>query len=208
MNVVEAYIKYNKQLIILISGFSGSGKTLLARNIQKDFKLEFINMNEFYKENYDNVVDIGSDIKVIDWDNSDAVDWDKFNEKINLDKNKGIVCVGFGFPTDKLKFEPNFHIRIDMPKPKLIELRHKYLDENKDNKLNEYKDSKIELLILNKLSYPHHEEIKFKSKYTYKYSLFDKENLTLDEIPQNMYDNVFDYLISQIQQYLNKKNRN
>ena len=37
VNVVEAYIKLNSQLIILISGFSGSGKTLLAKNIEKDF---------------------------------------------------------------------------------------------------------------------------------------------------------------------------
>jgi len=205
MNVVEAYIKVNKQLIILISGFSGSGKTLLARNIQRDFKLEFVNLNDFYKEDYNVVVDLGYDTKVVDWDNPDSIDWDKFNDKINSDKSKGIVCVGFGFPTDKLQFEPNFHIRIDMPKQKLLDLRHKYLDENKDNKLNEYKDSKIELLILNKLSYPHHDKIKIKSKYTYKYNLFDKENLTLDEIPQKMYDDIFDYIIKGIEQNLYKK---
>jgi hypothetical protein len=207
MNIVEAYIKFNSQLIILISGFSGSGKTLLGRNIQRDFKLNFVNLNDFYKEDYNEVVDLGFDMKVIDWDNPNAIDWDKFNEKINADKNKGIVCVGFGFPEDKLNFKPDFHIRLDIPKQKLIELRHKYLDENKDNKLNEYKDSRIEMLILNKLSYPHHEEIKGKSKYTYKFSLFDKEkeNLNLEEIPQKMYDDVFDYLISQINKNIYKK---
>jgi len=204
MNIVEAYIKFNSQLIILISGFSGSGKTLLGRNIQRDFKLQFINLNDYYKEDYNNVVDLGHDIKVIDWDHPDAIDWDKFNEKINEDKTKGIVCVGFGFPEDRIKFTPDFHIRLDIPKPRLIEMRHKYLDENKDNKLNEYKDSRVELLIMNKLSYPHHEEIKVKSKYTYKFSLFDKENLTLDEIPNKMYDDVFDYLINQIEKKIYK----
>jgi hypothetical protein len=84
-------------------------------------------------------------------------------------------------------------------------MRHKYLDENTDNKLNEYKDTRVELLILNKLSYPHYEEIKNKSKYTYKFSLFDKENLTLDEIPNKMYDDVFDYIISQIDKKVHKK---
>ena len=55
MNIIEAYIKFNSQLIILISGFSGSGKTLLGRNIQRDFKLQFINLNDYYKENYNNI---------------------------------------------------------------------------------------------------------------------------------------------------------
>jgi adenylate kinase family enzyme len=205
MNIVEAYIKFNSQLIILISGFSGSGKTLLGRNIQRDFKLQFINLNDYYKEDYNNVVDLGHDIKVIDWDHPDAIDWDKFNEKINSDKTKGVVCVGFGFPEDRIKFTPDFHIRLDIPKPRLLEMRHKYLDENKDNKLNEYKDSRTELLIMNKLSYPHHEEIKVKSKYTHKFSLFDKENLTLDEIPDKMYDDAFDYLINQIEKKIYKK---
>lgn len=204
MNVVEAYIKFNSQLVILISGFSGSGKTMLGRNIQRDFKLNFINLNDFYKEDYNEIVDLGHDIKIVDWDNPDAVDWDKFNEKVNEEKKKGIICVGFGFPEDKIKFKPDFHIRLDIPKQKLFEMRHKYLDENKDNKLNEYKDSRIETLIMNKLSYPHHEQIKLKSKYTYKFSLFDKENLTLDEIPDKMYDDVFDYLIRQIEKNIYK----
>ena len=102
MNVLEAYIKFNKQLIILLSGFSGSGKTLLARNIQRDFKLEFINLNNYYKEDYNKVVDLGHDIKVIDWDDPDAIDWDKFNEKVNSVKDKGVICCGFGFPLDRL----------------------------------------------------------------------------------------------------------
>jgi uridine kinase len=204
MNVVEAYIKFNKQLIILITGFSGSGKTLLARKIQRDFKLEFINLNDYYKENYDKIVDLGHEVKVIDWDDPESIDWDKFNKKIDSIKNKGVVCSGFGFPSDKINFEPNFHIRIDIPKAKLIEMRHKYLDENKDNKLNDIKDSRAELLILNKLSYQHHEEIKTKSKYTYKYSLFNEEDLDPDKIPDKTYDDIFEYLIKEIQKNLYK----
>ena len=36
MNIVEEYINRNKQLVILISGFSGSGKTVLSRSLLKD----------------------------------------------------------------------------------------------------------------------------------------------------------------------------
>ena len=204
MNIIEKDIEDKKQLIILISGFSGSGKTIIGKSLAKDLKIEFINLNDFYFEDYSGNKMVG-DMKIIDWDNSASINWDKFNEKINADKTKGIVCVGFGFPEDRIKFTPDFHIRIDIPKPKLIEMRHKYLDENKDNKLNEYKDSRAELLILNKLSYPHYEEIKNKSKYTYKFSLFGKEDLSLDEIPDKMYDDVFNYLIEQIDKKVYKK---
>ena len=42
--VIEAYIDKYKKLIILLSGFSGSGKTILGRSLSKDFKIDFINL--------------------------------------------------------------------------------------------------------------------------------------------------------------------
>ena len=39
MNIVEKYIEVNDGMFILISGLSGTGKTKLAKNIAKDFKL-------------------------------------------------------------------------------------------------------------------------------------------------------------------------
>jgi len=201
MNIVDAYIKFNSQLIILISGFSGSGKTVLARNIQRDFKLSFLNLNDFYREDFNEMVDLGNNIKVIDWDNPDSIDWNKFNMKVNLDKSKGIVISGFGFPRDKIDFKPDFHIRIDVPKPLLLDLRHKYLEENKDNKLNEFKNTETEKLILNKLSYNHYLKIKENSDYTYIYNLYglsEEESINLDKITEKTYDVIFDYVIKEI----------
>ena len=40
INIVHKYIKDNAQLIILISGFSGCGKTLFAKSIAKDFDIK------------------------------------------------------------------------------------------------------------------------------------------------------------------------
>ena len=54
MNIIDAYKKFNKQLIILISGMSGSGKSKLAKNIAEDFNLEVIKQNDFYKNPYSN----------------------------------------------------------------------------------------------------------------------------------------------------------
>lgn len=45
MNIVEEYINRNKQLVILISGFSGSGKTVLARSLLKDINRNNKNIN-------------------------------------------------------------------------------------------------------------------------------------------------------------------
>lgn len=210
MNIVDAYIKFNSQLIILISGFSGSGKTVLARNIQRDFKLSFLNLNDFYREDYNEMVDLGNNIKVVDWDNPDSIDWNKFNMKVNLNKAKGIVISGFGFPRDKIDFKPDFHIRIDVPKPLLLDLRHKYLEENKDNKLNEFKNTETEKLILNKLSYSHYLKIKENSDYTYVYSLYglsEEESVNLDKITEKTYDVIFDYIIKEIEKNVYKSRK-
>ncbi len=198
VNVVEAYIKFNLQLIILISGFSGSGKTLLAKNIQRDFKIEFLNLNNFYKNDYNEIVDLGHDIKVVDWDNPDAIDWDKFNDKVNSIKNKGIVISGFGFPNDKLKFKLDFHIHLRLSKEKLIKNRHEYLEENQDNPLNEIKDTRTEMFILNNLTFKHFMSIKDKSTYTHKID-------TTELSPEQTYDQIFDYLIENIEKNVYRK---
>jgi len=198
VNVVEAYIKFNSQLIILISGFSGSGKTLLATNIKRDFKIEFLNLNNFYKKDYNEIIDLGHGIKVVDWDNPEAIDWDKFNDKVNSIKNKGVVISGFSFPNDKLQFKLDFHVHLRLSKEKLIKNRHEYLEENKDNPLNEIKDTRTEMYILNNLTFKHFMSIKDKSTYTLKID-------TTELSPEQTYDQVFDYLIQNIEKSVYKK---
>jgi adenylate kinase family enzyme len=193
MNIVEAYIKKKGQLIILISGFSGSGKTTLAREIERDFKIKFVNLNDFFKESYNEVIDLGHDIKVVDWDNPNAINWDKFNETIDKEKASGIVVSGFAFPADKLKFEYDFHINVYIKKDKLIEKRQKYLDENKDNPLNEINDEKTQLFIINNLTFKHFLASKDKNAY-----VIDSSELT----PDHIYDKIFEYIKVGIEKYL------
>ena len=197
MNVVEAYIKFNSQLIILISGFSGCGKTLLAKNIERDFKINFLNLNDFFKKDYNKTVDLGYDTKVVDWDDPEAVDWDKFNEKVNSLKDVGVVISGFAFPNDMLKFKLDFHIHLKLSKEKLIKNRHEYLEENKDNPLNEIKNTKLEMLILNNLSFKHFMILKDKSTYTFKLD-------TTEQTPDETYDIIYKYLIDMIEKNIYK----
>ena len=50
MNIVEAFIKFNGQLIIFISGMPGSGKTSQAEQLSKDLKIKYIHIRDYYKE--------------------------------------------------------------------------------------------------------------------------------------------------------------
>jgi uridine kinase len=89
MNIVEEYINRNKQLVILISGFSGSGKTVLSRSLLKDinrnnkkYEFTFLNLNDFFKseDEYKDIIEVG-DLKVVDWDSPDSINWSEFNKK-------------------------------------------------------------------------------------------------------------------------------
>ena len=190
MNIVEAYMKKFGQMIILISGFSGSGKTTLAREIERDFKIKFVNLNDFYKENYNEIVDLGHDVKVVDWDNPDAVDWDKFNEKINKEKASGVVVSGFSYPEDKLNFKYDFHINVYIKKDKLIEKRKEYLEENKDNPLNEINSERTQLLILNNLTFKHFLASKDKNAH-----VIDVSEISADDT----YNKIFEYIVKEIE---------
>ena len=45
MNLLQEYILKNKGLVILISGLSGSNRSLLAKSVERDFELKIINLD-------------------------------------------------------------------------------------------------------------------------------------------------------------------
>ena len=161
MNVIEAYIKFNSQLIILISGFNGCGKTLFAQSLAKDCNLTFINLSDFLlNDTYNTIVDVDG-YKFIDWENPEATNWNSFNEKINLIKANGVVISGFIFPTEMLDFKPDVHINIKISKDDLIKNRKEFLDERNDSKISSYSDEsfsdELEKKIINKVSFGHYQ---------------------------------------------------
>ena len=188
MNIVEAYLKKRKQLVILISGFSGCGKSVIAKNIAKDFNIEYLNLNNFMKEDYAETTTpkILLDKKIIDWDDPTAINWDEFNNKINEIKNKGVIVSGFGFPSDKLQFHTHYHIHLKISKDLLLKNRKEYKLENADTKLENI-DEELEKKILNNISYPHYIEILGKSKVN--------TTIQVGENLKETYDSVFDNLI-------------
>jgi cytidylate kinase len=196
INIIQKYIQNHSQLIILISGFSGCGKTLFGKSISKDFNIKFINLNDFLlSETYNKSVQIG-DMNVIDWEDPDATNWDEFNLKIEEVKSKGVIISGFMFPTDLLKFKPNFHIHINISKDNLIKLRETYLELKEDSKLNTI-DEEIQKRILNKISFEHNQQGLKRSK-PHKFIQMELDG-------QKVYDEIFSYLINNIEKDVYKK---
>src|SRR5271169_4253888 len=134
MNIVQAYTKFNNGNVILISGFSGTGKTKFSKFIADLFGFKLVDLTEFYfqleaydkEENYETTKD---GRKILKWDNIyESVDWDKFNKFVEEHKKDGLVIYGFGFPPKLLHFTPDFHILIKVAKQKLLENRAKFIE--------------------------------------------------------------------------------
>jgi uridine kinase len=49
-NIVDTYLYYKKQFIILISGLKGTYKTAIAKKLAFDLKLDFIDTCDFIDE--------------------------------------------------------------------------------------------------------------------------------------------------------------
>ena len=198
MNIVEAYIKFNGQLVVLISGLPGCGKTGLGKSVARDFKIKLIDQYSYYKKDYDNKTTLPDNTTIVNWYTDDAIDWDKFNEDINAEKKSGVVVIGVSLPEDKLSFHPDTHIHLKISKQQCLEKRKVYLENNKDEYPEEYEllHTPAEKLKMNLLIFPYYLETIKKEKIN--------KFININEIEDDkIYDEVFDYLINLIQNYLN-----
>lgn len=205
MNIVEAYTKFNKQNIILISGMSGSGKTTFAKFISKIFKYKFSTLSDFYysdeiyNKDYNYIV-FKDGKKILDWDNIyNSVNWDAFNSHVDIHKKNGIVISGFGFPEMKLKFKPEFHIHIKISKQQLMENRKSYMQKHLEKTDDKIRDPQIEKYIFNNITFPHYQKINNDSNINLYINASEK---TEDEVQ----DNIFSYLIGAIKKWIENYN--
>jgi uridine kinase len=197
MNIVEAYIKFNGELIILISGLSGSGKTKIAKNIERDFKISMIDAEMYCKKDFNKKVELPGGNEVIDWDDIESFDWQTINKLANDSKSKGIVICAPYFTTDVLTILPSFHVHIKIQKQSLIEARKIYVEENKE-KCKDF--GGLEGVIVNQITYPHYLEYLKTSKID---KFINSKDMTLDQI----YDETTNFLFFKIEQYLEEYNK-
>ena len=108
------------------------------------------------------------------------------------------MIYGDTFPESKLNFKPDFHIHIKISKEKLIEKRKEYIEKNPEK----CEDVIIFLdkldVFINKIIFSSYIKNRDNSKID-KWLNCDKNNL--DE----MYDQTFDYIIHNIQKYINEQ---
>lgn len=198
MNIVEAFLKFNGKLIIILSGLSGSGKKAIAKFIERDFKLVLINIDDYVISNFDKTQVLQNDVKIINWDDVDSYDWEKINQVVLENQSKGVILCGPYFPTKKLQFETDFHIQIKVPKQILIENRLKYAESNesKFKGLSEYIP-----MIVNQITYPSFLKYSEESK-------IDKHVNSKEHTNDQIYDQVADFLFFKIKENLQEKHKN
>lgn len=191
MNLVEAYIKYNDNLVIFISGMSGCGKTSISKKLSTLYNINLIEQFNYYKDNYDTKVTLPDDSEHINYNSDDAFNWDKLNRDIK--KNKGIIVVGNALLDDKITTKPDYHIHLSMSKQECMEKRRIHLEKNKDKYPIEYKiiNTPAEKLKMNKLIFPYYLDAKKRSK-------IDKYINIADMSDNEIYNSVFDILESEV----------
>ena len=124
----ESYIQQQKQLIIIISGLSGTNKIHIGQFISQQLNIKYLNHLPYINKN-----------KNINTD--EYINWEKFNKKINKLKTTGVIITTSVFPTDLINFKTDIHINLFISKTSL-----------KKNKEKHDPNSKIKQTINNSLS--------------------------------------------------------
>lgn len=199
MNIIEAYIKFKKQLLIFISGLPGCGKLSLAKNIAKDFNLKLIDQTDYYKQDYDEKSTLPDGTFVINWYSDNAIDWDKLNDDIEKFKKDGLIVVGISLLEDKIKSTVDFHMHLNISKQVCMEKRKEFLEKNKDKDKyhQEYKliGTPLEKVIMNQFIYQYYLDSTKKSKINKFINITEMNDF-------QVYDDAFNKIIAFITEYL------
>lgn len=196
--LIDVYLNKIKQLIILISGLSGSGRSEIAKNIAKIFNFPLIQINNYYKKDYNETITMGEN-KIINWSDINAFDWVTINNEINLNKKTGIVVVGTIFTNDVIDFVPDIYINIKISKSNLLNNRYSFLKNHEDDIHSLYiiTNSYTDLLIFNKIILPQYYNYLNNSKI---HKFFNANDITsIDELEEL----IFNYIITTLELNLN-----
>lgn len=200
MKVTQEYLEKNNQMIIIISGLTGTKRSVIAKHMrddmEKDMEIVCVNLDDFCREKNEIPIVDFFDNKIRDWDNPDSYDWDKFNGFILENKDKGIIIYGDMFPKSKLNFTPDFHVHIKISKEKLIEKKKEYIEKNSEL-------CEDMMVILDKLAL-------FINKFTYTHYINSRNESKIDiwldanaNNPDEMYEQAVDFIINAMIKFLN-----
>jgi hypothetical protein len=200
-NIIDAYLKYNKQLIIIISGLSGTNKSKISQTLTSDLKLKYVNIKQFILQDKFKEVELSNQKKVKVWYN---YDWDKIKKTINENKKKGILICGDFFPIEELnniKIDMHFHIKLG--KQNIIKKRLEYIKDLTDKE--KFYDDETETLIINQIIYPYYLDIIQKSHINKFINVNDIIELSDTQYINKVSDTIFEFIINFIIEYLTNK---
>ena len=180
-NILEVFIKRNKQIIIFIFGMPCSNKNEVAKEINNTFNLHLINQNSYLlKKTIEKTID-NETYKI--YEHEDNYDWEKFNEDVNNNKSKGVIIYGNFIYPNKIDFTIDFTLFIGMNKTLCKEclVNKKMLPDN----------DKTDLYLKNIL-FPTYDELKKVLKINKFYNI--KSDTKLDDINDNVYDDLIELI--------------
>jgi adenylate kinase family enzyme len=198
INIIEAFIKYNKHLVIVISGLSGCGKSELSNRLARELNLTHLEQNNYLIKDYVNKVTLPNKIVINNKNTDDAINWDKLNRDIDKYATSGVLISGYALPQDKIKTKSkvDYYISLAIKKEDCMQQRIKYITKHKDKYKQEYKyikDNAItEKLIVNLLIFPYFLSSNKRSKINKYINVTSKSQLYED-----VYNDLMKHVFSQ-----------
>ena len=109
MNILQAYIKKHKQIVILILGLPCSNKSEIAKELGEDLELPLVNINDYLKSD-EFIEKEFNGIKFKLYEHPDNYNWDKLNQDVknNLEKVNGIIVYGNYIESSRIDFSYDF----------------------------------------------------------------------------------------------------
>ncbi len=185
MNILEAFIKKYKQIIILILGLPCTNKSEIAKELGIDLGLQVIKINDFLIEDKFEIVKINNlDVKI--YEDTKNYDWDLLNSKVNELKSDGIILYGNYLDIEKIDFDIDFSFFYSMNNglcKKILSEKKMIAWESTDPKTSEYFD---------KIFVPLYDKVKETIKINKFFNV--KEDTKFDD----SYDELFDLLMDLI----------
>lgn len=198
MNIIDAYIKFNKGLVILISGLTGSNKTKSACEISKHFGINYINCDDYCNNDEVDIIKLSNGVKIKDWCNINIYNWGEINKQITTLKSDGVIVSGKYFISNKLNFKPDFHIHIKIKKQTMMMAKRMYAKNNNCEDYLKIIDTKTESLLINYIytRYFNYNEESHIDKF------INAKDISYNEVNEQ----ILDYIYLRVQKYLQTVN--
>lgn len=199
-NIIDTYIKYNNQLVILLSGLHGSGKSKIAHTLANELKLNYINTRDFIDKEKFKEVKLANDETVKIWN---EYKWNEIRDSINENKKNGVILCGDVFENLN-DIHIDFHIHIKLSKQNIVKKRLEHIKKLSDDEKKLYYTDETETLIINKIIFPHYLDILQKShinKFINANDFIDN-----DDYNEKLTDLIFNEIIQFIIQFFKNKN--